>query len=119
MYIRKHRFWEKDCIVVIKASQLTDAHVVITEDIITAVLGKQSHIINIIAIICVDSITPAFKNYIGIPAVQEIKNGRFLSGISFDKKTVYISNNYGKMGIFRYKRLKQLFLSAINTGSTA
>lgn len=112
-FMRKYRLWENDCVAVIKTSQLTDAQLITIEQAITDILGCQSDTINIIAIICVDRITPAFQKYVRTPTVQGFKNGRFLSGISFGKKNVYLSNNDSIIWFYRYNRLRRLFLSVI------
>lgn len=112
-YMRKYRLWEKDCVAVIKTSQLTDAQLITIEQAITDILGRQSDTINMIAMICVDRVTPAFQKYVRTPAVQGFKNGRFLAGISFGKKNVYLSNHDSIIWFYRYNRLRRLFLSVI------
>ena len=75
--------------------------------------GQITDSINMIALVCVDRVSPAFYEYINTPLEQGMKNGRFLAGATFGGKILYIGRQEDGFAIAKYKRLRREFLRVV------
>ena len=115
LFIRSQKFCKLDCVALIKTSELTKEFLQEVNDNITESLklyydGKLiTDTISMIAIVCVDRITPTFQKLVNSNIQQGLKNFRLPVGISFGGKKIYISKQKDGFAITKYKRLRKEF----------
>lgn len=120
IFTRKHKLSELDCFTVIRTPELRGGFMDdVANDAVTEFLQgyyQKGHItdsINMIALVCVDRVSPAFYEFINTPLEQGMKNGRFLAGASFGGKILYIGKQEDGFAIAKYKRLRREFLRVV------
>lgn len=120
IFTRKHKLSELDLFTVIRTSELQkDFMDDVANDAVTEFLqgyyqkGQITDSINMIALVCVDRVSPAFYEFINTPLEQGMKNGRFLAGASFGGKILYIGRQEDGFAIAKYKRLRREFLRVV------
>ena len=120
IFTRKHKLSELDLFTVIRTSELQkDFMDDVANDAVTEFLQgyyQKGHItdsINMIALVCVDRVSPAFYEFVNTPLEQGIKNGRFLAGATFGGKILYIGKQEDGFAIAKYKRLRREFLRVV------
>ena len=120
IFTRKHKLSELDLFTVIRTSELQkDFMDDVANDAVTEFLQgyyQKGHItdsINMIALVCVDRVSPAFYEFINTPLEQGMKNGRFLAGATFGGKILYIGRQEDGFAIAKYKRLRREFLRVV------
>lgn len=120
IFTRKHKLSELDLFTVIRTPELQkDFMDDVANDAVTEFLqgyyqkGQITDSINMIALVCVDRVSPAFYEYINTPLEQGMKNGRFLAGASFGGKILYIGRQEDGFAIAKYKRLRREFLRVV------
>ena len=120
IFTRKHKLSELDCFTVIRTPELRGGFMDdVANDAVTEFLQgyyQKGHItdsINMIALVCVDRVSPAFYEFINTPLEQGMKNGRFLAGASFGGKILYIGRQEDGFAIAKYKRLRREFLRVV------
>lgn len=124
-YIKPNRARELGCIALVRVAEISDEILDAADDAITeslkAYCGKDiiTDTVNIITIVCVDRITPAFQKMVNTNIQQGFKNGRLPVGISFGGKTVYIAKQKDGFATAKYKKLRKEFLRIMQTGSEA
>ncbi|MBR6610350.1 MAG: hypothetical protein IKK99_09060 [Oscillospiraceae bacterium] len=123
VYIKSTKLWEIDCVSIIRVDELSDNLIESANDLITEIFTEyygKSHItdtVNMISIICVDRITPAFNDLVHNNIQQGLKNRRLPVGISFGGKNIYIAKQKDGFAIAQYKRLRKNFLEIMNLNS--
>lgn len=70
---------------------------------------KRTIAINLISLFCVNRITPTFRELTENQPIQGWKNGRFIAGLSFGSKKLYIAQQKGGFGFLNYNKLKKEF----------
>lgn len=120
IFTRKHKLSELDLFTVIRTSELQkDFMDDVANDAVTEFLqgyyqkGQITDSINMIALVCVDRVSPAFYEFINTPLEQGMKNGRFLAGATFGGKILYIGRQEDGFAIAKYKRLRREFLRVV------
>ena len=120
IFTRKHKLSELDLFTVIRTPELQkDFMDDVANDAVTEFLqgyyqkGQITDSINMIALVCVDRVSPAFYEFINTPLEQGIKNGRFLAGATFGGKILYIGRQEDGFAIAKYKRLRREFLRVV------
>lgn len=111
-----------DVFALVRIDELTDDDLESANDAITESLETYYGItrieetddsINVITVICVDRITPAFQKLVNGGAEQGFKNGRLPVGISFGGNGIYITKQNDGFAIAKYKRLRKEFLRIV------
>ncbi len=69
--------------------------------------------VNMISVFCVDRVSTTFQKLVNSNVQQGFKNGRFLVGVSFGGKNMYIANQKGGFAIAKYKQLRKEFMNII------
>lgn len=120
IFTRKHKLSELDLFTVIRTPELRKGFMDdVANDAVTEFLqgyyqkGQITDSINMIALVCVDRVSPAFYEFINTPLEQGMKNGRFLAGASFGGKILYIGRQEDGFAIAKYKRLRREFLRVV------
>lgn len=120
LFTRKKKLWELNCLAVIRIPELTDelleqANNKITEFFV-GYYGKEriTDWISMIALVCVDRITPPFQKFVNSNVQQGLKNYRLPMGMSFGGKTLYIAKQKDGFAITKYKKLRKDFLDMLD-----
>lgn len=119
-YVKPNGLWKKDCIALIRISELTDDILNSANDAITeslkAYYAKEriTDTVDMITIFCVDRITPTFQKLVNSNIQQGLKNGRLPVGISFGGKSIYIARQKDGFAITKYKKLRKEFLKIMD-----
>lgn len=120
VYLRTPKNWTLACFTIIRVPELSDELLDSANESITNILNKYygcktiTDTINMISVFCVDRITPAFRKLVNSNVQQGFKNGRFLVGVSFGGKNIYVATQRGGFAITKYKRLKKEFTDIMN-----
>lgn len=70
---------------------------------------KLSSHITVSTVVCVDRVTSSFKSLVNGNIEQDFKITRFVSGLSFGGKKLYVAKQKGGLAFLRYKKLKKKF----------
>ena len=104
-----------DCFVIIRVSELSNNDIELIDNSISKLLDNYyqgdtiTDMINTIAIVCVDHVTPTFQKIVNGGVSQGYNRGRLNVGISFGGKTIYIAKQYKGFSLKPYRRLRRLF----------
>lgn len=119
VFVRK-RFWSLDCVVLIKVEELTENMLNLTNEKFIefyssySKVNRMSEMIYFIPVICVDRITPPFREFINNNIKQELNKYKLPVGVSFGSNTIYIAKQKDGFAITKYKKLRKQFLEIIN-----
>lgn len=123
LYLKSDKLSYLKGFTIIRAPELSNELIENSNDGITNILteyyGKKiiTDTVDMISVFCVDRMTPALKNLLNTNLSQGFKNGRFLAGISFGRKNMYLATQKGGFAILKYKRLRKEFLDIIDSQS--
>ena len=116
LFLKQQKFSTLDCFAIVNADELTDplleeSNKCITEQLSEYYKGKTiTDRVNMIAVFCVQRITPAFQRLVNGNIQQGLKNGRLPVGISFGGGNIYIAKQNDGFAIAKYKHLRKQFL---------
>lgn len=105
-----------ECYSIVRVSELSNELLEKVENTITEIIKKYldgtivTNAVNMIGIVCVDRITPAFQKLVNNNIEQSLKTSRLPVGISFGGKTIYVAKQKGGLGIISYKELRKKFI---------
>ena len=112
LYGKKSKFANVNCVLLIKASEITNEIIDDSNEVYVRWLeesyGKKNHV-SLIAIVCVNRINSAFRKVVDTEPEQDFDKSRFIAGLSFGGKSVYISQQKSGFAILKYKKLKRVF----------
>ncbi len=117
---RKHIGQMLNCFTIVRLTEATNENIEESQNTITEILqnyyGKKTlrEPVDMISVICVDRVTPAFSNLVNSPVKQGFKNGRLVIGVSFGGKQIYIAPSNNGFGKDDYKRMRSHFLDVMN-----
>lgn len=116
MYVKPDSFRKIECIALMYISEWTASVQDSAEDAITQSLEEYygtdqiTDTVGMIMIVCVDRVTPAFQKLVNSSVEQGFKNYRFIAGISFGSKSLYIAKQADGLYAAQFKRLRKKFL---------
>ena len=125
LYVKPVWLSTLECFAIIRVAELSDELLNTMNDRITEILTEYYHgkritdTVNMISVICVDRITPAFRKLLNSPAQQGLKNGRLPVGVSFGGKNVYVAKQTDGFAIGKYKRMRKQLFSLMNLSDSA
>ena len=111
--------WIDNCIVLFSIEELSsdtidNVNKLISKSLIDYYKSERiTNTVNIIGILCVQRITPAFRNFVNGNVFQELKIRRLPVGVSFGGKSIYVANQKGGFAIAAYKKLKKELIKII------
>lgn len=120
VYLRMPKNRTLACFTIIRVPELSDELLDSANESITNILrvyyGCQTITdrVNVISVFCVDRITPDFQKLVNDNLQQGFKNGRFLAGISFGGKNIYMARQKEGLFIAKYRRLRKQFMDIMN-----
>lgn len=106
-----------DLILVIRTDVLTNevveksnqAYIECLESHYNKPIKTISNHITIMTIICVNRINSSFRNVVNSNVEQDFGIGRFIAGLSFGGKGLYIAEQVGGFAILKYKKYRKKF----------
>ena len=120
LYLKQQKVLTLACFTIIRVTELSDDLLNNANKIITDILNEYygckiiTDKVDMISVFCVDLVTPAFRKLVNSNVQQGFKNGRFLVGVSFGGKNIYVATQRGGFAITKYKRLKKEFTDIMN-----
>ena len=120
LYLRQQKNRTLECFAIIRVPELSDELLDNANESITDILNEYygsetiTDTINMISVFCVDRITPAFHKLVNGNLQQVLKNGRFIVGVSFGGKNIYMARQKDGFAITKYKRLRLEFIDIMN-----
>mgnify|MGYP004602680577 CR=1 FL=1 len=119
IYMKARGLWIDNCIVLFSIEELSsdtidNVNKLISKSLIDYYKSERiTNTVNIIGILCVQRITPAFRNFVNGNVFQELKIRRLPVGVSFGGKSIYVANQKGGFAIAAYKKLKKELIKII------
>ena len=77
-------------------------------------IGRIAGHITVNMIVCVNRITSAFRKMLQNDIEQDFKAGRFICGVSFGGKKMYIPEEKTNFMKYKYKKIRKDFMSSFN-----
>ena len=117
LYASTLRHSNLELIQIIKAKELTDEildnsskmYIECVETHYNKKIDDLSEHITIMTIVCVNRINSPFRNIMNSNVEQDFETGRFIAGLSFGGKNLYIAEQAGGFGILKYKKYRKKF----------